>query len=139
VKIERADAAAADQAERPIMMRGGAGAELTGEQAAAGDREPPQLYGLSDRKMEHVLFEASEVAPPGDHPGAARGGGKTRHIGRRPEDSQVMMEPVRRDAGDGCQRPGGLRRTPAPFRRGRRSRQRRTRVRFRIRIPGGAE
>jgi len=41
------------------MVRLGAGAE-----PGATDREPPQLYLLCDREMEHVLLKAIGFAPP---------------------------------------------------------------------------
>ena len=53
-------------------MRLDALAELTRQDAAAGDRQAPLCRRLRHGEVEHVLLDAGEIEPPRDHAGAAR-------------------------------------------------------------------
>ena len=65
-----------DPADRPGVMRLDALAELARQLTAAGDRQAPLRRRLGGRQVEHVLLDAGDIEPPGNHAGAARRRGK---------------------------------------------------------------
>ena len=140
MEVERAGAAAPDQADRLRVVRLDPLAKLAGEEMAPGDRQTPLGWRLRRGQFEDVLLDAREIEAPWDDARATRPPGKAGDDLGRAADRQVMVKPVR------CDRGGGRPARPSPARLrqrlqfgGQRLRQRRRFGRRRISVPGSTD
>ncbi len=95
MEVQRAGAAAPNQADRFRVVRLDPLAELAREEVATGDRQTPLGYRLRCGQVEDVFLDAREIEAPRDDTRPMRRRDKARDRLGRAADRQVMVEPVR--------------------------------------------